>query len=266
MAEWWRIDRSRADEWKRTWTEIVSMSSAAAASIGLPQPGTLPGDPFALLVDAARAWLTGKKKTFRFSGHDLTLTLSDISVGGADLARVMGQYGQVRISARDVQWHVYQMERIEVRASNVYVRPGLRLTLVTAPVHCEAFVSAAFASSWLATVSPWLELALIAGVPQVGVAGMPWVRLEVETGAEGRSIRLRPSALYLLDRRVSLWSPAFHLPLPELPDGFMLTSVEPAPGGFLVRGLFSEWQRSLSREDLERLLAGIRAGGDRLDI
>ena len=266
MAEWWRFDRSRADEWKRTWTEIVSMSSAAAASIGLPQPGTLPGDPFALLVDAARAWLTGKKKTFRFSGHDLTLTLSDISVDGADLARVMGQYGQVRISARDVQWHVYQMERIEVRASNVYVRPGLRLTLVTAPVHCEAFVSAAFASSWLATVSPWLELALVAGLPQVGVAGMPWVRLEVETGAEGQSIRLRPSALYLLDRRVSLWSPAFHLALPELPDGFMLTSVEPAPGGFLVRGLFSEWHRSLSREDLERLLAGMRAGGDRLDI
>jgi hypothetical protein len=178
----------------------------------------------------------------------------------------MGQYGQVRICARDVQWHVYQMERIEVRASNVYVRPGLRITLVTAPVHCEAFVSAAFASSWLATVSPRLELALVAGLPQVGVAGMPWVRLEVETGAEGQSIRLRPSALYLFDRRVSLWSPAFHLALPELPDGFMLTSVEPAPGGFLVRGLFSEWQRSLSREDLERLLAGMRAGGDRLDI
>ena len=93
MAEWWRFDRSRTDEWKRTWTEIISMSSAAAASIGLPQPGTLPGDPFAVLVDAARAWLTGKKRTFRFSGHDLTLTLSDISVDGADLARVMGQYG-----------------------------------------------------------------------------------------------------------------------------------------------------------------------------
>ncbi len=266
MAEWWRFDRSRADEWKRTWTEIVSMSSAAAASIGLPQPSTLPGDPFAVLVDAARAWLTGKKRTFRFSGHDLTLTLSDISVDGADLARVLGQYGKVNISARDVQWHVYQLDRIDVRASNVYVRPGVRLTLVTAPVHCEAFISASFASSWLATVSPRLELSMVAGIPQVGVAGVPWVRLDVETGAEGQSIRLRPLALYLLDRRVSLRFPAFRLALPDLPDGFMLTSVEPAPGGFLVRGLFSEWQRSLSRDDVERLLAGMRAGLDRLDI
>jgi hypothetical protein len=266
MAEWWRFDRSRTDEWKRTWTEIISMSSAAAASIGLPQPGTLPGDPFAVLVDAARSWLTGKKRTFRFSGHDLTLTLSDISVEGADLARVMGQYGTVRISARDVQWHVYQLERIEVRASNMYVRPGVRLALVTAPVHCEAFISASFASSWLAAVSPRLELAMVAGVPQVGLAGVPWVRLDVETDGEGRSISVRPRAVYLLDRRVSLWSPAFHLAVPDLPAGFMLTSVEPAPGGFLVRGLFSEWQRSLSRDDVERLLARMRAEQDRLDI
>ena len=85
-------------------------------------------------------------------------------------------------------------------------------------------------------------------------------------GLRGPVIGLRPRALYLLDRRVSLRSPALHLALPELPAGFMLTSVEPAPGGFLVRGLFSEWQRSLSRDDVERLLARMRAGQDRLDI
>jgi hypothetical protein len=86
MAEWRPFDRSRTDEWKRTWTEIISRSSAAAAAIGLPQPGTLAGDPFAALVDAARAWFTWKKRTFRLSGHHLTLTLSDISIDGADLA------------------------------------------------------------------------------------------------------------------------------------------------------------------------------------
>jgi hypothetical protein len=266
MAEWWPFDRSRTDEWKRTWTEIVSRSAAAAASIGLPQPGTLPGDPFVLLVDAARAWLTGKQRTFGFAGHDLTLTLSDISVHGTDLARVMGHYGQVRISARDVRWHVYQLERVDIRAGNVYVRPSTRLTLVTAPVHWEAFISASFASKWLASVSPRLELSMVAGIPRIGVFGVPWVRLEVEAGAEGQSVSMRPRALHLLDWRVALRAPAFYLALPELPAGFMLTSVEPAPGGFLVRGLLTEWRRSLSREDVERLLAGMRSGADRLDI
>ncbi len=266
MAEWWPFDRSRTEEWKRNLTEFLAMSSAAAASLGLPQPGTLTGDPFALVVDAARAWLVGKTQTFRFSGRDMTMTLSDISVDGADLAKVVGQYGTVRVYALDVQWDPYHLERLEIRAQNMHLRPGTRPTLVAAPVLCEAFISASFASRWLASVSPWLELVLQAGVPQVGVAGMPWLRLEMETGAEGRSIRLRPCALHLFERRVSLSAPAFHMSVPDLPDGFMLTSVEPAPGGFLVRGLLSDWQRSLSRDTVERLLAGMRAGTEPIDI
>ncbi len=259
-------DRSWTDDWKRSWSDIVAMSSAAAASVGLPQPGTLPGDPVAAVVEVARTRLIGKKRTFRFSGHDLTLTLSDILVGGADLARVVGQYGNVGVSARDVRWDLYQLERVDVRARNVHLRPGTRPTLVAAPVLCEAFVSAGFASRWLATVSPQLGLVMQEGVPQVSVKGVPWVRLELQTGAEGRSIIVRPRALYLLDRRVSLRSPALFLPIADLPDGFMLTSVDPAPGGFVIRGQFSEWQQSLSRETVERMLAAMRAGTERLDI
>ena len=55
---------------------MLSASSAAAASLGLPQPRTLPGDPFGILVDAARTWLTGKKRTFRFPEGDLTLVFA----------------------------------------------------------------------------------------------------------------------------------------------------------------------------------------------
>jgi hypothetical protein len=54
--------------------------------------------------------------------------------------------------------------------------------------------------------------------------------------------------------------------LPALPGGAVVTSVEPVAGGFVVRGTLSEWQRSLSREGIERLLAGMRAGEERLDI
>jgi hypothetical protein len=43
----------------------------------------------------------------------------------------------------------------------------------------------------------------------------------------------------------------------------MITAVEPAPGGFLIKGMLPEWQHSLSRDDLDRLLAIIRGGRDR---
>jgi len=245
---------------------MLSASSAAAASLGLPQPRTLPGDPFGMLVDAARTWLTGKKRTFRFPEGDLTLILEDISLEGSDLARIIGQYGDTCILARDVEWDGYQFERMEITVKNVHLRPGTRPVLVAAPVLCEGFMPAAAASRWLATISPQLELVLRDGVPQVGVIGAPWARLEVEAGAEGRSVHVRARALRLGDLRLSLWSPTFSMSLPELPGGVMLTSVEPVAGGFVMRGMLSEWQRSLSREGVERLLAAMRSETERLDL
>ena len=254
-------DRWPFDEWKRNLGEVLSMSSAAAASLGLPQPGLLLGDPFTAIVDTARNWLIGRKRTFTFAGLDLTLVLEDLSVEGSDLARAVGQYGQLRMLARDVEWDDYRFERLEIQARNVHLRPGTKPVLVAAPIRGEAFLSAAAASRWLAAASPRLELAMQEGVPQVSLVGAPWVRLEVEAGAEGKSIRVVPRALHLLDRRLSLRVPAIHVPLPELPFDVILTSIEPAPGGFILRGVLPEWQRQLGRSDLERLLATMRGSG-----
>ncbi len=263
--QWWPFDRSWANEWKRNWSEVLNMTSAASASMGLPLP-KMPGDPFAAIVEAARAWLIGKKRTFPFAGHDLTLVVEDIVIQGVDLARVVGQYGLVRITARDVQWSAFELERVEVQARNVHLRPGARPTLVAAPVLVEAFVSASAAARRLAATSPLLELVLTDGMPQIGLAGVPWVRLEVQPGAEGQSLVVRPRALHLGEWRLPLPSLAFHLVVPNLPGDLLLTSFEPAPGGFLLRGTIGEWRRSLSRDDIERLLAGMRAGSDRLDL
>jgi hypothetical protein len=187
MAERWPFD-----EWKRNLTDALNFTSAAAASLGLPQPGLLIGDPFTVIVDTARNWLIGKQRTFTFAGHELTLVLEDLSVEGSDLAKAVGQYGQLSILARDVEWADYRFEWVEVQARNVHLRPGTKPVLVAAPIRCEAFLSAQAATRWLASVSPRLELAMHEGVPQVGLAGAPWLRLEIEPGAGGQSIRVVP--------------------------------------------------------------------------
>jgi len=242
VAEWWPFDRVRA----------------AAQSLGLPAPGILPGDPFSVLVDAAKAFLVDKKRTISFGGDELTMTLTDITVQGSDVARLVGQYGQVRFTARDVTWGGQEFQTLEIQVRNVHLRPGARPLLVVAPVLVEAFVTVEAASRFLASVSSLLELTVSDGVPQVGVIGAPWLRLEVETGAGGESLRVQPRALRLFDQRLALWSPAFHLPVPSLPSGIVLTSVEATSGGFTVRGVLSEWQRSVAREDLDKLLTVIR--------
>jgi hypothetical protein len=251
-------ERRPFDEWRRSLADVLSLGSAAAASLGLPI-----GDPFSMILDTARRFLISRKRTFSFAGRELTFTLEDLSVEGSDLARAVGQYGQVRLLARDVEWASYRLERLEVQARNVHLRPGTKPVLVAAPIRAEAFLSAQAATRWLAAVSPRLELTMQEGVPQVGLAGAPWLRLEVEPGAGGQSIRVVPRALHLLDRRLSLRVPAFHVPLPELPvDEVLLTAMEPAPGGFVLRGVLPEWQRPLARADLERLLTVMRGGPD----
>ena len=266
MADWLPFYRSWADEWKRSWEEAFSTSSAAAASLGMPPPGSFPGDPFVMMVSAARSWLIGKKRTFRFRDQDVTLFLTDISVEGAELARAVGQYGQVTIAARDIGWGDHQLERMAVRARNVHVRPGTRPVLMAAPVLCEALAPASTVSRWMATRAPRLSLTLREGVPQIAVAGAPWARVEVEPAAQGRSIRIQPRALHLRNRRLPLRFPALHLSLPVLRSGLMLTSIEPATDGFVLRWEVTEWERSLSRDDVERLLSAMRGGKDRLDI
>ena len=82
MADWWPFDRSWADEMRRNWGEVLRMPAAAAQSLGLPPLGFLPGDPFGVIVDAARAWLVGKQRTIRFAGQELTMVLTDIVGAG----------------------------------------------------------------------------------------------------------------------------------------------------------------------------------------
>src|ERR1700751_4306024 len=133
MADWWPFDRSWVDAWGLSAAGMLSPPSSAAASLGLPQPRTLPGDPFGMLVDAARTWLTGKKRTFRFAEGVLNLVLEDISLEGSALARIIGQYGQARILARDVEWDGYQFDRMEITVKNVHLRPVTRPGPVAAP-------------------------------------------------------------------------------------------------------------------------------------
>ena len=235
--------------------------------MGMPFPQTLPGDPFGAIVEAIRARLTGKNRTFRVKGRDLTLVLDDISVDGTDLARSMGQYGEVSIAARDIEWEGGRLERMEIRARNVHLQPGASPALVAAPVLWEVNIRASFASSWLATVEPRFDLAIGAGSAHIGLAGRaPWARVEVEASGEGRSILLRPRALRLGSRRLPLRLPAYHVSLAALPSDVVLTSVEPNSASVVVRGFLSEWRRSLSQGDVERFVAVLGAGQGRIDI
>lgn len=257
MAESW-LDPRRANEWTRAWMEMMSTSASAA---GLPAGARLGWDPIGVILDIARDRLVGRRLTLRAGPSDLSLALDSLSVDSADIARSVGQYGTVRIVAHDLEWRGVRADRLEITADNVHLRPGSSPTLVTAPVRWEAYLPAASVQGWLAEANPRFSVGFDAGGPFVGLARRArWARLEIDTVAEGRSIRIKARALRLGHRRVALRLPGYNLVLGSLPQDAVCTGVEPDGQGVTVRGLLTEWQRSVTRADFERLLASLRAG------
>ena len=255
------------EDWTRTWMRLISTASSAASSIASPASRILPIDPLAAILNTVRDRVVGRSRTFRLWGRDVTLTLDDVSITGSDLARSVGQFGNIHIVTRDIHWDVSRIERLEFRARNVHVRPGMPPTLVAAPVSWELWAAPSVIAGWLADVAPTHGLEFVEGTPLVRLPKAPsWLRLEVRPSAEGRSIRLECIALRIRSRRLPIHLPDHTVPLPLLPDQAVLSSVETFPDKIIMRGLIHEWQRSVSQSDLQRLLARLRARDGRIEI
>ena len=246
---------------------MLSASSAAAASLGLPQPGTLPGDPFGLLVDAARTWLTGKKRTFRFPEGDLTMVLD----------RHLGAGVRPRPVHRPVR-------------PGPHPGPGRRMGRL--PVRADGDTRSRTCTCGRARGRCWWPRRCSARGscrPRPRPAGWPPCRpcsswccatasrrsaWSARRGRGSRWRRARRAGPCTSARAPCAWAtcacPCGRRPsacqCPSCPAGPCSPRCEPVAGGFVMRGMLSEWQRSLSREGVERLLAGMRAGNDRLDL
>ena len=255
------------EDWTRNWLRLISTASSAAASMAGPAGRILPTDSLATVLNTVRDRVVGRSRTFRLWGRDVTLTLDDVSITGSDLARSVGQFGTINLVARDIHWDSSRIERLEFRARSVHVRPGMPPTLVAAPVSWELWATPSVVSGWLADAAPTHGLEFIDGTPLVRLPkAPPWLRLEVQPHAEGRSIRLECVALRIVSRRVPIRLPDHSVPVPGLPDLAVLTSVETSADKIIMRGLIHEWQRSVSQSDLQHLLAMLRAREGRIEF
>jgi hypothetical protein len=259
----WPFDQIRPEDWQRRWMDMMSSSAKA---VGMPVAATL--DPIGAVLDAARERLIGHRKTFRIQDRDVTMVLDEITMSGAELGRSVGQYGEVRITAHDVETDAGSLERLELRAGNVHLRVGPGTpTLVAAPVHWEITASVATVQEWLIRLAPHLDVSVDGPTPLVGLARrLRWIRMEFEPIAEGHSVRLVPRMLHTGSRRARLRLPSYNVALPALKDGDWISEVALRDGGVVIRGVRSEWQRSLSRADVDRIVKTLRSAGGRLNL
>ena len=260
MTGSWPIDPRRVDEWTRNW---LALFSSAMQSASVMAPYTLPADAFAPIIDAIRARLHGRQRTLRVGDRDIKFVLVDVTIDGSELLRSVGQYGEVHLTARDVEWDGGRVERLAIHAHNVHVRPGTSPVLVAAPIKLEAHLTQAQLSAWCARLAPRLRLRFNDDVPQFQLAGrVPWARLDVSLLASCQAVRVVPRAVRLGSCRIGLRLPGHSIPVRWLPPDHLLTEIEVNTSEIILRGLRTEWQLPVTTSDIQKLVASFYGGSD----
>ncbi|QLL08568.1 LmeA family phospholipid-binding protein [Mycobacterium vicinigordonae] len=235
------------------WFSSVSAGAAQAAAV-----------PYRTLFATLQQLLVGKEVTVRIGEHDVTLTVTELESALDPQGLPVGQLGEVRVAARDIRWDEHQLQSAVAVLRNVHIRPGVPPLVIAAPTELSTELAKDIFDDVLRQAAPQLD----SDLGDDGTARLRWARrpawggLEIDADVTGSTLWLRPRALVAGQRRWKLpqRTPAYQVPLPELPHGLMITGVELNPGALHVSGLLPEWRMELSLPALEDLITRLSQG------
>ncbi len=240
--------------WSATGLPSVTAGAAQAAAV-----------PYRTLFLTLQQLLVGKRVTVRMGDHDVTLTVtaldSELEPGGL----TVGQLGEIRVAASDIEWSDQKLQRAEAVLRNVHIRPGVPPLVIAAPVDLSTEVPAKVFDDLLQQAAPRLHTQLT----EDSTAQLHWARrpglgsLEVEVDVIGTTLWVRPRALRTgRHRRWKLpgRTPAHPVPLPDLPHGLLITEVTLGTDSLQISGLLPEWRMDLPLRHLEDVISQLSQG------
>lgn len=239
--------------WSSTGLPSVGAGAAQAAAV-----------PYRTLLATLQQLLVGNEVTVRIGDHDVVLTVTELESELDPQGLPVGQLGEVRVAARDIRWDENRLQSAVAVLRNVHIRPGVPPLVVAAPANLSTALSEEVLDGVLRQVAPQLRSEL----GKDGTARLRWARqpawggLEVDADVTGRTLWLRPRAVVTGRHRWKLpvRTPAYQVPLPELPLGLMITGVELSSDTLQVSGLLPEWRMQLPLRALEELLTRLSQG------
>ncbi|KAA1251390.1 hypothetical protein F0Q45_04380 [Mycobacterium simiae] len=240
-------------------TGLPSVSAGAAQAVSMP---------YRTLFMTLQQLLVGKEVTVRIGGDDVVLTVTELNSDLDPQGLAVGQLGEVRVAARDVRWgddqsrhHLHSAVAV---LRNVHIRPGVPPLVVAAPTRLSSVLPTEIFDDVLRQVAPQLRSEL----REDGTARLRWARrpgwggVEVNADVVGTTLWLRPRAVIAGHRRwrLPMRTPAYQVPLPELPHGLLLTDVSLEPGSLKLSALLPEWRMELPLRHLEELITRLSQG------
>jgi hypothetical protein len=223
------------------------------------------------LVTASSAGLIGRELETTIGGDDVHFVLEVLRVAPPQYGPLVGQFGIIDVQVRNLVWRDRRIARLRVRAENVHVQPGVPSTLVAAPVRLTASIDQAHIAALVGETRPGLVITLAAGVASVALEGREcWGRLEVALTLRGDTVRLKPAAVVLRDRRLERLGrviPAAELRLPPAPRNARYAGIRVDGDQLCLDVVVDEWREPLQPsqlQDLDRRLRRSEGGVLRL--
>jgi hypothetical protein len=236
-------------------TGLPSVTSVSAQAVAVP---------YRTLFTTLQQLLVGKRVTIGMGDHDVTLTVTELDSELEPRGLAVGQLGEVRVAARDIEWGQQRLQRAVAVLRNVHIRPGVPPLVVAAPVELSTALPAEIFDEMVRQAAPQLHAQLRAD----STAQLHWVRrpgwgsLEVDVNVVGNTLWVRPRALLTGQRRWKLpkRTPAHPVPLPELPHGLLVTGVSLGVDSLEISGLLPEWRMELPLRHLEDVISQLSQG------
>ena len=97
-------------------TGLPSVTSVSAQAVAVP---------YRTLFTTLQQLLVGKRVTIRMGDHDVTLTVTELDSELEPRGLAVGQLGEVRVAARDIEWGQQRLQRAVAVLRNVHIRPGV---------------------------------------------------------------------------------------------------------------------------------------------
>jgi hypothetical protein len=236
-------------------TGLPSVTAGAAQAVAVP---------YRTLFASLQQLLVGKQVTIGMGDQDVTLTVTELDSELDARGLTVGQLGEVRVAASDIEWGDQYLQRAVAVLRNVHIRPGVPPLVIAAPVELSTELPAKVFDDMLRQAAPRLHAQLTAdSTAQLHWARRPgWGSLEVDVDVVGTTLWVRPRALLSGQRRWKLPSrtPGHPMPLPDLPHGLLVTGVTLGADSLQVSGLLPEWRMDLPLRHLEDVISQLSQG------
>ena len=259
-----KVPRLRWDDPLRALDVLSSLwSSSGLPSVGAGAAQAVAA-PYRTLFTSLQQLLVGKEVTVGLGDQDVVLTVTELDSALEPQGLAVGQLGEVRVAARDIRWGEQRLQHAVAVLHNVHIRPGVPPVVVAAPVKLSSALPARIFDDVVRQAAPQLRGELC----EDGKARLRWGRqpgwggLEVDVDVVGRTLWLRPRAVVAGQRRWMLpaRTPAYRVPLPDLPHELLVTDVSLGLDSLEVSALLPEWRMDLPLRNLEDVITRLSQG------